>query len=134
MANAKSCPAPNPRDRMEKAKTEADTLKAGFKAQRVDFELKLEAVKAGAVDPEDAVRLCDRAQIAVSDDFASVNGAKEAVETLRKGKPYLFQKESQKGVPPPGTRPPSPRGVFNPETGDKPLNPQDRIARGLEKS
>ena len=58
----------------------------------------------------------------------------EAIEALKKSKPYLFAKDSQKGVPPPGTKPPSPRGVFSPETGDRSLSPQDRIARGLEKS
>jgi hypothetical protein len=110
----------------EKAKTEADAMKTSFKSRRIDFELRLEAVREGIVDPEDAVLLCDRAQIAVSDDFSTVTGAKDAVAALKKAKAYLFGKGADKGIPPPGTGMPSPRGVVL--AGEDKISPEQRLS------
>ena len=85
----------------EKHKAEAEDLKKMFAGQRIDFELRLEAQTAGIIDAGDAVRLCDRAGLKLSDDFATVEGAKEAVEVLKKTKPYLFAEAEGEKIPPP---------------------------------
>lgn len=115
----------------EKAKGEAEAIKANFKAQRIALELRLEAVVAGAVDPDDVVALSDRAQITITDDFASVTGAKEAVEVLKQKKPHLFGKPADGGTPAPGARQPSPRGGFLPNTG---TSAHEDLSAGFQKS
>jgi hypothetical protein len=88
----------------------------------------LEAQKAGIIDAGDAVRLCDRAGLKLSEDFAVVEGAKEAVEALRKAKSYLFAETDEK-IPPPGIGRASLKGV--PIKLDDSVHGVDRIAAGL---
>jgi hypothetical protein len=113
----------------EKHKAEAEDLKKRFAGQRLDFELKLEAQAAGIIDAGDAVRLCDRAGLKLSDDFATVEGAKEAVEALKKTKPYLFAEAEGEKIPPPSIGRASLKGV--PIKLDDSVHGVDRIAAGL---
>lgn len=53
-----------------------------------DNRIQAEAVKLGAVDLEDVLKLVDRANVKVSDD-GSIIGAGEAVKALLDSKPYL---------------------------------------------
>ena len=116
----------------EKHKAEAEGLKKTFAGQRIDFELKLEAQTAGIIDAGDAVRLCDRAGLKLSDDFATVEGAKEAVEALKKAKPYLFAEADPK-IAPPDIRKASLKNVGSGQIAPiGSISPQERIARGLE--
>jgi hypothetical protein len=116
----------------EKYKAEAEGLKKTYAGQRVDFELKFEAQKAGIIDAGDAVRLCDRAGLKLSDDFAAVEGAKEAVEALKKAKPYLFGEVDGEKIPPPGIG----KASLKQGTPGQPpigsISPMERIAMGLE--
>jgi hypothetical protein len=116
----------------EKYKAEAESLKKTYGAQRIDFELKFEAQKAGIIDAGDAVRLCDRTGLKLSDDFATVEGAKEAVEALAKAKPYLFG-DAEAKIPPPGIG----RASLKSGTPGQPpigsISPMERIAMGFEK-
>lgn len=116
----------------EKEKARAEASAASFKVQRIALELRLEAIKAGAIDPEDVVALCDRAAITITDDFATVAGAKEAVEALKTKKAHLF-KATDGGTPPPGARPPAPRAGFGTVGDFDKASPRDLITRGLEK-
>lgn len=123
----------------EQTKTadELAQMKAAFKAQRIEFELRLEAINAGAVNPEDTVKLCDRTAIAVSEDFSTVSGAREAIAALKAAKAYLFAASTQtKIVPPPATAVPGPLKSIARKSepwDDSIKSPQDRISRGFEK-
>jgi hypothetical protein len=116
----------------EKHKKEADDIKAKFSAQRLDFELKFEAQAAGIIDAGDAVRLCDKAGLKLSDDFATVEGAKEAVESLKKAKPYLFGSPDDKIAPPDIAK----ASLKNVTPGQVPpigsISPAERIGWGLK--
>lgn len=117
------------KEAFESAKTERDKDRDSFKAQRIGFELNLEAIKAGMTYPEDAILLCDKSKIEVSVDYVKVTGAKEAVELLKKSKPDLFKEAGSTGTPPPGTPKPHLKGILQPAAGESVL---DRITRGLE--
>ena len=115
----------------EKYKTDAEAVKKTFAGQRIDFELKFEAQKAGIIDAGDAVRLCDRAGLKPSDDFATVEGAKEAVEALVKAKPYLFAGADDK-IPPPSIGKASlKQGAAGQIAPIGSISPAERISRGL---
>ena len=108
--------------------------KKTFAGQRIDFELKLEAQKAGIIDAGDAIRLCERAGLKVSENFETVEGAKEAVESLAKAKPYLFG-DTQVKIPPPRIGKAAMRSgppAQAPPIGS--ITPAERISLGLEKN
>jgi hypothetical protein len=116
----------------EKYKSEVEAVKKTFAEQRKDFELKFEAQKAGIIDAGDAVRLCDRAGLKLSDDFSAVEGAKETVEALKKAKPYLFGDAEEKIAPPDIAK----ASLKNMTPGQVPpigsISPAERIGWGLK--
>lgn len=80
---------------VEKAKKEAEDAKNALKAtseryrtNAIHSAVRLAAVTAGFVDPEDAVKLADLSTVELGDDD-KVTGAKEAVDKLAKSKPHL---------------------------------------------
>jgi hypothetical protein len=122
---------------MTEKTNDVEVLKAAFKAQRMNVELRLEGMKAGMKDPDDAITLCDKSELAVSDDFSTVSGAAAAVAGLKAQKPYLFglAEPPAKVIPPPPTKAPaSPKSRPSSGAFDDSLHPQDRIAQGLEKT
>ena len=77
-----------------KAKADADaaiaTANTAANRRIINAELRAEATKAGMVDL-DGLKLLDLDKAGVSlDDDGNVKGAAEALEALKKGKPYLF--------------------------------------------
>lgn len=112
----------------EQRKAENDAMKTSFTNQAISQALKIEAQAAGSVDADAVVALANRTEIKVSDAF-EVTGATEAVEELKKSKPYLFG-EVDKKVAPLKSGAPAPRGGFSTVVGDESVF--DRITRGLE--
>lgn len=114
----------------EKKASDLQAATSKFTDRLIAQHLRNEALAAGSVDPDAVIALADRAGIKVDESF-DVAGAKEAVEALKKSKPYLFGSGEDK-VPPPGAKPPAPRGGFNAATaGDANISPMERISRGL---
>ena len=120
----------------EKHKAEAKATIDALKTTRLTFALQMEAVKAGALDVSDVVRLADLTALKLADDGETVEGAAELVEALKKSKPYLFKPvadpEPKPPVPPKGG-PASLKGITEPADNDR-LTPVQRIARGLAKT
>ena len=92
----------------EKAKKEAEEARAKMTEienkrvkERKEFSIGLEAKSQGINDIDDAIRLIDVSQIEV-DENGNVVGVKEAIEKMKKDKPYLFSQEN---------------GGWKPETG-----------------
>ena len=81
----------------EKKEAEAAQAKAALAQSLIDFKIEIEAAQAGAVDSEDVKRLIDRSAVKLNADGKTVEGAKEAVEALKKAKPHLF-KQVNSGV------------------------------------
>jgi hypothetical protein len=76
------------------AKAETETAIAAAKATTdrriINAELRIEATKAGMVDL-DGLKLLDQDKAGVAlDDDGNVTGAAEAMEVLKKTKPFLF--------------------------------------------
>jgi len=115
----------------EKEKQGRETDKTAFTGHLVALSLKIEAQAAGSVDADAVAALADRSQIKVGDDF-TVTGAKEAVEALKKGKPYLFGEVQDPKIAPPKTGVPSPRGGFGVQADVDKTTARDLITRGLE--
>ena len=110
----------------EKEKADREALNAKFKEQVITSALKVEAMRIGIIDPGD-IALVDRKDIKVSDDFSQVDGAKEAVEIMKKSKPYLFGEAKKGGADGrDDKRPPLHGGV-----SDEKLTPEQRINRGV---
>lgn len=89
----------------KKAKEEADgTVSAANKAANdriIRAELKAEAIKAGVVDVNDALKLADLTKVTLKDD-GTVDGAEALFKALKEAKPYLFgaANSSTPGTPP----------------------------------
>jgi flagellar motor protein MotB len=111
----------------ESLKKEKEELEKRFKDMLILRALENEAIKQGIVDPE-AVKLADMSLIKTDKDF-QIEGVKEAIEKLKKEKPYLFEKKE--GVAPPPAEKPGFRKNFPPE-GEN-LTPEQRLARALAK-
>jgi len=114
-------------------KSEAETAKKVTAKKMVDFELRLAAIQAGALDPSDVLSLCNRSGIKISDDFETVEGAEEAVEAVKKGKPYLFKAEDDNSAGAPNTdrKPPIKSTISSSDSLG--ITGVDRIAAGLAK-
>lgn len=104
----------------EKAQQEADgKVKAANTAaeQRIiRSEMKALAIKAGIVDL-DGLALADLSKVKF-DDKGDLVGADEAIEALKKSKPYLFgaaSTSSTKGAPKPGDKEPIDARNMKPE-------------------
>ncbi len=89
------------RTELEKEKAKSAALEQNQQAvierantRSINSELKVFAVQAGFVDPDDAVKLVDRAGLAV-DDNGEVSGAAEAIKALAEKKPHLLGKQSR---------------------------------------
>jgi len=102
---------------------------ASFMKRLADLTIKNEAIALNAIYPDVVVLAVDRAGVKVSDDLETVEGAKEAVELLKKSKPDLFKEAGQTGTPPPGTPKPHLKGILQPAADESVF---DRITRGLE--
>jgi hypothetical protein len=113
----------------ESAKAESAKALAGFIKRLADLTIKNEAIALNAIYPDVVVLAVDRAGIKVSADLETVEGAKEAVELLKKSKPDLFKEAGSGGTPPPGTPKPHLKGTLQPAAGE---SVYDRITRGLE--
>jgi hypothetical protein len=116
----------------ERHKGEAEILRGTLKKKAIDFELKLAAVQAGAVDPADVLALCPRTGIKISDDLETVEGAKEAVDALAKAKPHLFKTEAEDKVEgytgPSDKKPP----LRKQDSGPSGMTAQEKIAWGID--
>ena len=112
----------------ENAKAENAKALAGFIKRLADLTIKTEAIALNAIYPDVVVLAVDRAGIKVSADLETVEGAKEAVELLKKSKPDLFREAGQTGTPAPGTPKPHLKGNLGPVAGE---SVYDRITRGL---
>lgn len=64
----------------------------------INAEIKIFAVDAKFVDPDDAVALIDRSGIQI-DENGKITGVKEAVEALAKAKPHLIGEGKPGGSP-----------------------------------
>jgi len=79
------------KDREAELVNQNTALQEKAKSVIVNSEIKVFAVQAGIVDPDVAVAILDRSGISVSED-GKVEGVKEAIDALAKGKPYLLGK------------------------------------------
>ena len=75
----------------------------------IKAELKAVAVKAGIVDL-DGLAFLDMAKVKLT-DTGDIEGADEAIEALRKAKPYLFTKTTASTEKPPKGAPTTPKKV-----------------------
>lgn len=80
----------------EKVKYEAliAETKKQADARAVESELRAQAVKAGAKDVDDLLKLIDKSTTTI-DDKGNVVGADKAIEEFKKAKPHLFGNASQ---------------------------------------
>lgn len=111
----------------ESLKKEKEELEKKFRDMLILRALENEAIKQGIVDPE-AVKLADMSLIKTDKDY-QIEGVKEAIEKLKKEKPYLFEKKE--GAAPPPAEKPGFRKNLPPE-GEN-LTPEQRLARALAK-
>ncbi len=122
----------------EKAEGKAKAAEERQARVLINAELRVAAIQAGIVDPKDAVALCDRSSLKIGEDGETVEGVTEAVDALKKAKPYLFGvggdgqggQDGKPNVPAPGDKKPALRGVLN-KTGG--MSVADRITAGLER-
>jgi len=75
-------------DALAKAEKDRDEAVAGARAERLRTQLVTAAVKHGAVDPDDVVRLVDQDAIEFDDSGAPKN-ADDVVASLLEAKPHL---------------------------------------------
>ncbi len=75
----------------EQRASELESSKTEVKNMRIDQALTNLLIPEGVVDLEGALKLVDRSKVAI-DDNGNVTGAKEALESLKTGKAYLFNK------------------------------------------
>jgi len=119
------------KDLAEKEKGEKAELQKKFSERAITSELKTEAIKAGILNSDD-VALADRSSIKVDENF-TVTGATDAIEALKKSRPYLFKAADSTTTPPPGAPAPSLKTtLINPNQGQE--SAEDRITRGFEAS
>jgi hypothetical protein len=115
----------------DKHKKDADDAKATLTRRLIDFELRLIAVQAGAIDAADVLKLCDREGVKVGEDGETVTGAREAVDALKKSKPFLFHGEGGDKIDPPGSPNPGLKTtLITPDPTS--MSPLDRISKGLK--
>jgi hypothetical protein len=120
------------KDLAEREKGEKAELQKKFSERAIVSELKTEALKAGILNSDD-VALADRSSLKVDENF-TVTGAAEAIEALKKSKPYLFKaSDGNPTTPPPGAPAPNLKNqLINPNQGSE--SAEDRITRGFETS
>lgn len=109
----------------EKQKAEAERAKAALDEAKVDFEIQVRALEAGAVDPDEIKVLIDRTGIKLAEDGKTVEGVSMAIEKLAKAKPHLF------GVTSPNVGNDKKPLLGTPRNLEEKLTPQERITRGL---
>ena len=74
-----------------------DRVRQAGDREVIAAELRAEAIRYGAHNPEDVVRLIDASDV-VRDADGRVQGVAEAVERARKDRAYLFGEMSRAGV------------------------------------
>ena len=116
----------------EKLKAESAEKEAKFRGRLIQKALENEAIALGIVD-RDAVALAKVDGVKVNDDL-EVEGAKEAIEALKKEKPYLFESGDGKTIPAPGEagKKPDLRGKVQGTTEG--ITPEQRLDVFFEKS
>lgn len=80
----------------EQRASELETSQKTIKNMQIDQALTNVLVPEGVVDLEGALKLVDRSKIGI-DDNGNVTGVKEALESLKTAKAYLFNKSSGDG-------------------------------------
>ncbi|MFS7400689.1 phage scaffolding protein [Carnobacterium maltaromaticum] len=82
--------------KFDQVKTDSETKLA---AQKKDFAIQLALKEANSVDEAIVLGLLDKDTIKVTDD--GLQGLKEQLETLKEGKPFLFQDSTsaEKAIP-----------------------------------
>lgn len=83
----------------EKKQKEIDDLMLDKNSNLINSEIKFEALKLGAIDANDVIKLIDTAEIKVNESGV-VEGVSEAMKTFSEAKPNLFGT-----VPTPGSTP-----------------------------
>jgi hypothetical protein len=79
----------------ESAEAQAHKLRAAFATKIVADAVAIDAVRLGCVDPDALLQLMPLDQIPIGDGFeVDKNHVRTMVEDFKKGKPYLFQKQS----------------------------------------
>jgi len=78
----------------ETKEAEANTWKQKYENSSVNNKIAVEAMKLGCVDVDAAIALIDKSNVKVNED-GTITGLSEALETLQKGKAYLFGKPTQ---------------------------------------
>ena len=91
--------------------------------QAVEGEVRIVALREGALDPSDVLTLMDRAEIKLNDD-GSVMGVEEAIKAFKEKKPHLFGANNRGGKPPDGSAPRKGGDV-----GSDPVSRAEEIAR-----
>jgi hypothetical protein len=71
---------------------EVDALNARSRGLALKSAFFDEAAKAGVTHLEDAYRLADMGKVEIDQSTDTVKGVGEAIETLRRDKPYLFKR------------------------------------------
>lgn len=80
----------------EQRAAELETSQKTIKNMQIDQALTNVLVPEGVVDLEGALKLVDRSKLGI-DDNGNVTGVKEALESLKTAKAYLFNKSSGDG-------------------------------------
>lgn len=93
------------------AVAERDIMRSTAERAVLDAAIRVAAIRANLVDPEDAVRFLDTTKFVVNLDNRSVEGVEDAMTRLLTARPYLVQASDV--VAPPPVVPPSPDGSRN---------------------
>ena len=119
----------------ESHEAKAKAAEERLKQRTILWAVKLAAMQAGAIDPDDIAKLLDQAALKIADDGA-VTGAAEAIAALAEKKPHLFApKHDADGQGKPlvkQTPKPSLHGIVTkPDDGN--LSPRQRMELALSK-
>jgi hypothetical protein len=101
---------------LKTAQDNTTKLQADFSAQRIKTEVRVVAGEMLFINPNDAATLADLSSVVIEGD--EVKGVKEALEALKKERPYLIKTSDGdgKGNPPRGL----PKPKTNEPKGEKP--------------
>ena len=119
----------------DKHKGDADAAKSALAMRTINFELRLAAIQAGAIDPADALALCNREGVKLSDNGDTVTGATEAIAALKKSKAHLFKSaaEDDTTVPEPTTTTPALKKTLIVPLDGKTSTPHEDLEAGFNK-
>jgi hypothetical protein len=101
----KSLREENKRRRVEAKENalKADSLAAKARGLLIRAAFNDEAAKAGVTHPEDAFKLADLNGVEADLEEESVKGLPDAIESLRKSRPYLFRRDKPRQYGPEAT-------------------------------